>query len=102
MNVPPGPQTPAELKAKIDAHVSEHYVMTGDDGWICKSCGSHVQSTRSFVSVHDAMWPECAGRGQFINPELPYCPKCEGKPTKVSTCVHIHGDDELNVFRPAA
>jgi hypothetical protein len=102
MNAPSGPQTPAELKAKIEAHVRERYVETGDNGWICKKCGSEVQATESYVSVHDALWQDCAGRGQVIHPALPYCPRCEGRPTKVSTCVHIIGEDELRVFGSAA
>ena len=60
-----------------------------DDGFKCKKCGSLIQQTTLYVSIHHKLFPSCAGSGEVQQVNYPYCPKCEGEPETVRGCVHI-------------
>ena len=95
MEAPSPGLSPEDLKRTIVEHENEHYRREGSR-WICKKCGSVVQQVTCSISIHDARWgDECAGYGEVNQIPLPYCPKCEGLPTKTSTCVHCQTRDKL-------
>lgn len=55
----------------------------------CKKCGTVVLVATMYVSVHAKDFSECTGFGECEPLPLPYCPKCEGKPEEIFTCVHV-------------
>jgi len=61
-----------------------------EDGYYCKQCGSLIQQTTCYVSVHLKLFePACAGPGKVIHINYPYCPKCDGEIDHATACFHI-------------
>jgi len=90
MNAPTGMKSPDDLMEDIKRHTVAHYEPDGQNGFKCKECGAQIQQTTCFVSVHNNQFGNmCAGSGKVKQLPLPYCPSCEGVPTRTSTCVHI-------------
>ncbi len=57
------------------------YVKTkGSDGYVCGTCGSEIQSTTVAHPIHDGPFP-LSGSGRCEYETVPYCPKCEEKPS---------------------
>lgn len=57
--------------------------------YFCKKCGSQIQQTTAYISIHLAMFSGCAGGGEVEHERFPFCPKCEGKPEIVRGCRHV-------------
>lgn len=73
----------------IKKHTELHYEVTAA-GYVCKTCGGEIQQTTGYASIHSTEFgDECAGPGEVIKFPLPYCPKCEGEPKSISTCIHV-------------
>lgn len=51
-----------------------------DGSWKCKKCQSDIMAAEVKRSVWN--FPEaCAGSGEVVTDFVPYCPKCEEKPS---------------------
>ena len=87
MNAPVGGLRWPEFRKVIASHMETRYKKQ-DDHYVCLVCKSLVLTADGYVSMHDPMFSGCAGGGEVKCVALPYCPKCEGKPALVSTCVH--------------
>lgn len=72
----------------ISQHIFTHYKSDNTEGMICEKCGTEIQQTTCFVSIHDKRFSGCTGDGEVRRVPLPYCPKCEGIPKRTSTCIH--------------
>jgi hypothetical protein len=62
------------------------------DKWACPNCGSIIQQKTAFVSIHDAGFGDCAGRGEVKRVAIPYCPTCEpeiAEKRELYGCVHV-------------
>lgn len=67
--------------AKYEKKGADHY---------CKQCGSLIQQTTCYVSVHlKAFEPSHDGPGKVIHVNYPYCPKCDGEIDYATACFHI-------------
>lgn len=55
-------------------------VNQGED-WNCTVCGSEIQGAEIKHSIHDGPFP-LSGSGKVYTEFVPYCPKCEQKPTR--------------------
>lgn len=61
-----------------------------EDGYYCKDCGSKIQQTTCYVSIHLKIFePACAGPGRVVNLNYPYCPKCDGEIDFAQACYHV-------------
>jgi len=60
--------------------------------WRCNKCGSVILSHTQIVSLHLREMP-LAGFGETVRKEIPYCPKCEGKPSDTSFAYYGSEDD---------
>ncbi len=91
MNAPPPRQRSVEeVERIIAAHVESRYRPTGVDGkFVCSTCGAEIAFDSCAISLHDRSSDECKGPGNVYSVALPYCPRCEGKPTVTGTCAHI-------------
>ena len=89
MEAPTDKMSSGEFQETMQKHITEHYEKKGDDGYVCKKCGSEIQQTTMFVSIHYKEFSDCVGGGECKQIPLPYCPKCEGIPKKINTCVHV-------------
>lgn len=71
-------------------HIANSYTkIEGDLKRIkCKKCGTRIEQVTCFISIHNKDWNGCVGSGKIEQVPLPYCPKCEGVPTRTSTCIH--------------
>ena len=76
------------FNAEITNYFAEHCEKT-ESGYKCKKCEAVIQQTTLWVSIHTTLFEECAGYGEVKRFPLPYCPRCEGEPKKISTCVHL-------------
>lgn len=52
----------------------------GGEGWSCAACGTEVQGTEVAHPIHDGPFA-LSGSGRVQNEVVPYCPKCETKPS---------------------
>lgn len=60
------------------------------ENFFCKQCGAMVMQATCAVSLHAREFGDlCAGSGKVVRVALPYCPQCEGEPTRTTTCVHV-------------
>lgn len=51
-----------------------------EGSWTCKTCGSIIKE----AWIHHPMWDKrftCAGYGEVAIERVPFCPKCEEKPS---------------------
>jgi hypothetical protein len=53
----------------------------GDNGFSCVDCGSEIKVAKVDHSVQDGGIP-LAGHGEVETDRVPYCPKCEQKPSE--------------------
>lgn len=54
----------------------------------CKDCGTAICSVEGKLFIH---YEGLCGDTQLTPAQvfnLPFCPKCEGKPTRTRTCIH--------------
>lgn len=58
------------------------------DGYKCKTCGSILQQTTGYASVHDGPFP-LSGSGRVKHYPYPYCPKCEPNPSTPRTFIDV-------------
>ena len=56
----------------------------------CNACGSIIQQTTLYATVHDGGFSNCAGHGEVERLALPYCPTCEPDVSEEMqrTCIH--------------
>lgn len=60
-----------------------------EHGYQCKTCGSAIQHTTCYVSLHATEFePQHAGPGRVAHLTYPYCPQCDGKLEYVTACFH--------------
>lgn len=91
MNAPPARLSPVDFEAVIQKHISDNYQKGDGGGYNCHHCGSKIQQITGSASIHEAVFGDpCAGFGEVYRFPLPFCPKCEGKPTQTGTCIHVH------------
>ena len=59
------------------------------DGLRHVPCGTMIRTKTVYVSVHNSPFPDspCAGSGQCVVVEIPYCPVCESEPDERG-CLH--------------
>jgi len=90
MEAPAGGSTLDSVNDRIIAHVTANYEHDAENNrYSCKTCKAAIQQTTCFVSVHTKLFGmACAGSGEVRQVPLPYCLNCEGKPKRVSTCIH--------------
>ena len=61
-----------------------------DDSRYCTECHSRIMQCICFVSIHlKAFEPSCAGTGQVIRINYPYCPTCDGEIVSARACLHV-------------
>lgn len=89
MNTPSGRLSTNQFNQVISDHIKENYKQNDTGGMDCIKCGSEIQQTTCVVSIHDKRFSGCVGGGEVKTVPLPYCPKCEGVPQNVSTCIHV-------------
>jgi hypothetical protein len=67
-----------------------------EDGYYCRTCGSRIQMTTCYVSIHLKLFePACAGPGRVARIRYPYCPKCDGEIDFVRACYHVDLDKRI-------
>lgn len=55
---------------------------------VCRACGGRLESVTVTASVHSSEFGDiCAGHGEVVEVQVPFCPHCEPEP-KQSTCIH--------------
>ena len=62
------------------SEISEKANQNPDGTWVCKKCGSDIQATQVAHAIHDGPFP-LSGSGKCEYEDVPYCPKCETKPS---------------------
>jgi len=88
MRIPAKGQPPEAFDAEVEKWFAEntiHYTT-------CKTCGTPIENVTAYVSIHMAAFGDShAGGGECRWIPIPYCPKCETKPTdkECYTCVHV-------------
>jgi hypothetical protein len=56
---------------------------------VCKKCGSEIEAVVAFMAVHDErLRDSCAGPGRIWQLPIPYCSRCEDKPSDRG-CIHV-------------
>lgn len=56
----------------------------------CKTCGSRIKQTTCHVSIHIKEFePVCAGPGEVVKINYPYCPQCDGDIDYATACYHM-------------
>ncbi len=89
MNAPAGMRPMESLQADIDKHLASTAEPKSEEReYKCKKCGADILFTTCYVSIHIKGF-SCAGMGEVQRLSLPFCPTCEGPPTKTSTCAHV-------------
>lgn len=85
MKAPAGMRPLTAIQADIDQWVAENM----DDAQ-CRTCGSIIQQTTLYASLHDSLFSGCAGGGEVKSLALPYCNTCEPDvPAETQrTCIH--------------
>ena len=74
-----------------------------EDGCYCKVCGSRIQQTTCYVSIHlKAFEPACAGSGRVIEVNFPYCPECDGEIDHATACFHAGEEVQVMIESGAA
>lgn len=68
----------------VNRHHAERIAKTATydrvkDSWLCNKCGSEIQQTTGYASVHDGPFP-LSGSGEVVHFPYPFCPKCDGDP----------------------
>lgn len=57
-------------------------------GYFCKECGSQIMQITCYVSIHDNRFSVCAGGGDVMKINYPYCPQCDGETEYARACYH--------------
>lgn len=67
--------------SRFDFELDQAGKQTG--GLVCKKCKAEIQAVHRVVSLwlRDGPGP-CAGTGQTDSEQIPYCPKCDPKPSE--------------------
>ncbi len=55
------------------------YALNGKD-YSCLDCGTTILAVDRTHSIHDGLFP-LSGSGEVAHEPIPYCPKCEKKPS---------------------
>lgn len=65
-----------------------------DDSWQCNACKSAIMAAlqRRSVWLSDGPGP-CAGTGEVEEHIIPFCPKCDQKPSKSGITYRTIGED---------
>jgi hypothetical protein len=92
MEAPVGGQSSEAFNKEIADHIATHYTKVSGS-CVCNTCASPIQQTTCYVSLHTTLFSGCAGSGKVRQIPLPYCPKCEGLPKRIASCVHNVLDD---------
>ena len=69
----------AQYRKKDGAKV--FYRQMPNQGFVCSACGSEIQTTTVYHPIHDGPFP-LSGSGRVQRQIVPYCPKCETKPSE--------------------
>lgn len=88
--------TPSEFAALVDIFLAEKCVVNKPylGAITCKVCGDHIESVSALMSIHFLQIRTiCAGAGETKRVTIPYCAKCEEKPS-AHGC--IHEEDSLS------
>ena len=59
---------------------SEAVYMQKSDGYSCLDCNVGIMAVERIHSIHDGLFP-LSGSGKVEREQIPYCPKCEEKPS---------------------
>lgn len=76
-----------DLVRLVGEHAAEHYTRV-NSGYKCNACGEGIRSVTTYITLHLQVFSTCAGPGQVVKVDLPYCPKCEPTPDTFG-CVHL-------------
>jgi hypothetical protein len=58
----------------------ERYLRQEDGSYKCRDCGSDILAAKVAHPIHDGPFP-LSGSGRCEYENVPYCPKCERKPS---------------------
>lgn len=72
--------------------LAEKAAKQSDGTYTCNTCGSAIMATTVAHAIHDGPFP-LSGSGRCEYEEVPYCPKCETKPS-------FHGRPIRRAFDP--
>lgn len=79
------------LKEFTDARmkwIAEHAEDIGDGKQRCRSCKTQIELLPAYVSIHAVEFGVlCAGEGKVLRLAIPFCPRCEVKPSERG-CIH--------------
>jgi len=92
-------QRHARTYGAVPDHESSHnwkyFILPDNDTWLCWECGSEIQAITQSQSVHFAEFA-LAGGGEVRHKTIPYCPKCETKPSDRGIIRETVGESILN------
>jgi hypothetical protein len=92
MEAPAGRMDWLGFDEAIKKHIRDNYYLVKEGSrtyYKCRKCGTDIQQTTCYVSIHNKLFSICADSGRVICQPLPYCPTCEGAPKNIRTCVHV-------------
>ncbi len=59
-----------------------------EEGYVCTNCDSEIQQATIIHSIWDGPF-SCSGSGKTAKEFVPYCPKCEEKPSSNGTPISV-------------
>lgn len=73
----------------IQEWLEEHAVQVDEETWECRRCGDTIWASGERVSIHEmyTVFNQHAGGGETRVIAIPYCRKCDGKPTMKIGCL---------------
>jgi len=71
---------PEELNRRMETRDTSRYEKREDGKLYCKECGSVILGAKVAHPIWDGPFP-MSGSGKCFYEEVPYCPKCEEKPS---------------------
>lgn len=79
----------AEEAQKLINDWLQKHAEKADGQWVCKRCGSHLMGKGERLSIHEdySRLGVHAGMGKTKEIIIPYCPKCDKKPTIHIQCL---------------
>lgn len=80
---------------EINDSTGKVYVKKHNTGnFVCKDCGSTIMAVKRAYPIHE--FPEhLAGSGRCDYEEIPYCPKCEEKPSEHGAAISFEESSEF-------
>lgn len=76
-------------RKKLEALLKKYHTNDNGETWYCNKCNSEIQAIEQTQSLH--LSGSLAGFGETRREMIPYCPKCESKPS--SQGFANYGDD---------